>query len=323
MKVPQGPLSLPDWFAEGLPYYSRSFFHRKKFGHRVWKISVDAGFGCPNRDGTCGVGGCVFCDPASFSPSRRLWGMSIREQIDHGVRQMQSRHRAERFLAYFQPGTNTYASTDRLRTCFEEALNHPQVIGLAVGTRPDCVSDAVLDLLAELSRRTWVCIEYGLQSIHARSLAWLRRGHGYDAFLDAVHRSRLHGLEIGVHVILGLPGESLDDMLETARELTRLAVDSVKLHNLYAVHDTPLAEWVTAGKVELPSREQYVMYTVGFLEWLSPKCIVDRLSADAPPRFLVGPAWCSDKSAVRAAIEAEFGRRRTWQGYQLTGKPSH
>jgi uncharacterized protein len=324
----------------GLRYYTRNFFCRKKFDARVWKVSVDGHFSCPSRDGTLDTRGCVFCDPESFSPSRRMSLSSVTEQLDEGIRRLQSRHRAERFVAYFQPATNTYAGPDclvrrpasddrqapaamlradsqsirRLRSLYEEAIAHPAVIGLAIGTRPDCVPDTILDLLAGLSRRTWLSVEYGLQTIHDRSLDWLNRGHGYDAFLDAVERSRQRGLEIGVHVILGLPGQSREDMLATARELARLGVHSVKLHNLYAVRGTRLADMVASGEVRLLDLDEYISYAVDFLEVLPATCVIDRISGDAPPRYLVAPAWCLDKPAVRAALEAEFARRGSWQG---------
>jgi len=302
------------WRPAGLLWYSRSRYNREKFGCRVWRISVDGGFLCPNRDGALGDSGCVFCDPDSFSPSRRRSHLSISEQIDEGCRRLKARYGAERFVAYFQPATNTYAPPDRLRDVYAQALSHPDVIGLVIGTRPDCVGDDVLDLLAELSKRTWLTVEYGLQTIHDRTLDWIGRGHGYGAFLDAVRRSHRRGLRIGAHVILGLPGESTQDMLETAGELARLRIDSVKLHNLHAVKHTPLADLVARGEVRLPSLDQYVGWVVDFLERLPAGCVIDRLSGDAPPEYLVGPSWCLDKSAVRRAIEAEFRRRGTWQG---------
>jgi len=302
------------WRAAGLRYHSLNFFFAKKFGHRVWKVSLDGGFGCPNADGTLGVGGCVFCNIASYSPSRRLGTRSITGQLDEGIRRLAGRRKVERFVAYFQPATNTYAPVERLKCLYQEALGHPAVVGLAVGTRPDCVPDEVLDLLADLARRTWVSLELGLQSIHQRSLDWLNRRHGYGAFTDAVARSRRRGLRVVAHVILGLPGESREDMQATARELARLRVDGVKLHNLYAAKDTPLAGAVTAGAVRLPDLPEYAGYAADFLEELPPECVVERLSGEAAAEYLVAPRWCLHKPAVRAAIEAEFARRGTRQG---------
>ncbi len=304
----------PPWKTAGLLWLSRSFFFRQHFGLPVWKVSVDAGLGCPNRDGTLATGGCVFCDPASFSPSRRREAIPITRQIDEGIRQLKSRRNAERFVAYFQPGTNTYTTPQRLREVYDQAIAHPEVVGLIVGTRPDCLDDEVLDLLGEFSQRTWLSIELGLQSIHDESLRWMHRGHRYDAFPDAVRRARLRGLNIGAHVILGLPGESPQQTAATARELARLEIDSVKLHNLHAVRNTPLAEMVRDGRVRLPEFREYVARAVDFLELLPEDCVVDRLSGDAPAEYLIGPTWCLDKSSVRNAIEAEFQQRGTCQG---------
>ncbi len=326
----------PPWRAAGLRYYAYNYFLRNRFGGRVQKVSLDGGFTCPNVDGTVAKGGCVFCDNRSFSPSRRLPRTSIAGQIDEGIRRLKWRYDVDRFLAYFQPATNTYAPVDRLRPLYEQALAHPKVVGLAIGTRPDCVPDEVLDLLEELTGRssrhapravdgtrsvpttlagrTYLSVEYGLQTIHDRTLDWMNRGHHYDAFVDAVERSRGRGFEICAHVMLGLPGESRGDMLATAREVARLRLDAVKLHNLYVVHGTPLAEQYAAGQVKLLERDEYVQTVVDFLELLPPECVVERVSGEAPPDYLVAPAWCLDKDSLRRALEAEFCRRDTWQG---------
>lgn len=220
----------------------------------------------------------------------------------------------DKFLAYFQPATNTYAPVERLRPLYEEALSHPQVVGLAVGTRSDCVPDAVLDLLQEIAGRAYLAVEYGMQTMHDRSLEWMNRGHDHRSFLDAVERSRGRGFEICAHVMLGLPGESHDDMLATARELARVNIDAVKIHNLYCVKNTRLADQVAAGEVTLMGQDDYVQTVVDFLELLPPTMVIERISGDAPPDFFVGPDWCLDKPAVKRAIEAEFVRRGSYQG---------
>jgi hypothetical protein len=303
-----------DWRRAGLRYFAYSFFLRRRFGGRVQKVSVDAGFTCPNVDGTVATGGCTFCDNRSFSPSRRLPRQSIQGQIAEGIKRLKYRYDVERFLAYFQPATNTYAPVKRLRPLYAQALAHPDVVGLVIGTRPDCVPNDVLDLLAELASQTYLSVEYGLQTVHDRSLDWMNRGHHYDAFLDAVARSHGRGFEICAHVILGLPGESREDMLQTAREVARLGLDAVKIHNLYAVKNTPLADEVAAGKIRLIERDEYIATLVEFLELLPPTCLVERISGDAPKDYFVGPSWCLDKPAVRAALIAELARRDTWQG---------
>jgi radical SAM protein (TIGR01212 family) len=306
---------VPAWREAGFPYFAANFYLRQQFGLRVQKVSVDAGFTCPNVDGTVATGGCTFCDNRSFSPSRRLPRVGIQGQIDESIKRMRLRYKnCRHFLAYFQPATNTYAPVDRLRPLYEESLAHPQVIGLVIGTRPDCVPNDVLDLLQELAARSYVSIEYGMQTMHDRSLDWMNRGHHHDATIDAIERSRGRGFEIGTHIMLGLPGESRDDMLATARELGRLGVDAVKIHNLYCVKDTPLADQVASGEVRLMERAEYVQTVVDFIELLPPTMIVDRISGDAPPDYFIGPSWCLDKPAVKAAVWAEFARRGSWQG---------
>jgi radical SAM protein (TIGR01212 family) len=303
-----------DWRAAGLRYFSYNRFLRHKFGRRVQKVSVDAGFTCPNVDGTVAIGGCTFCDNRSFSPSRRIRRRDILEQVSDGIRRLKIRYDCNTFLAYFQPATNTYGPIERLREVYERALEHPQVVGLAIGTRPDCVPNEVLDLLEEIAGRTYLSVEYGVQTIHDRSLAWMNRGHGYAAFPDAIQRSRGRGFEVCAHIMLGLPGESHDDMLATAREIARQNPDAVKIHNLYAVKKTPLADQVERGEVTLMERDEYVRTLVDFLELLPPTMIVERVSGDAPPDYLIGPNWCLDKPGLLNALEQEFQTRDTWQG---------
>jgi uncharacterized protein len=305
---------LPDWRSAGLRYLALNHHLRQRFGRRVQKVSLDAGFTCPNVDGTVAIGGCVFCDNRSFSPSRRVPRGSIRAQLDDGIRRLKWRYDVDRFLAYFQPATNTYAPIDRLSAVYEEPLAHPQVVGLAIGTRPDCMPDDVINLLSRIAGRTYLSVELGLQTIHDRSLVWMNRGHGHAAFVDAVERCRGRGFELCAHVMLGLPGESHEDMMATAREVGRLALDAVKIHNLYVVRNTPLADWFENGQVRLMERDQYVATLVDFLELIPPHCVVERISGEAPPDYFVGPSWCLDKPALKRAIDAEFLRRDTWQG---------
>ena len=303
-----------DWRRAGLRYFSFGHFLRAKFGYRVHKVSVDGGFTCPNVDGTVALGGCAFCDNRSFSPSRRLRRQGILGQIDEGVRQLRRRYRCNRFLAYFQPATNTYAPVQRLRPIYEEALVHRQVVGLAIGTRPDCVPDDVLDLLSELAGRTHLWVEYGMQTVHDRSLDRMNCGHHHNCMINAMERSRGRGFEICAHVILGLPGESHDEMLATAQEVSRLKLDAVKIHNLCAVRNTALAAQVERGEVRLMDRDEYIRTLVDFLERLPPTTVVERISGDAPRDYLIGPSWCLDRPAVRAAVSAELERRDSWQG---------
>ena len=295
-------------------YYALSRFLKERFGAKVYRVTLDGGFTCPNVDGTVAVGGCAFCDNRSFSPNRRLPRTTIRGQVRRGVEILSARYRADRFLAYFQAATNTYAPPAKLRRLYDEALDHPQIVGLAIGTRPDCVPDEILDLLEHYARNRYVCLELGLQSIHARSLDWMNRGHHFDAFVDAVRRCQGRGLDLCAHVILGLPGESRDDMLATADALASLPVDAVKIHNLHVVRDTPLEGMFRSGQVRMLDFAEYVGLVCDFLERLPPTMVIHRLNGDAPPDYLVAPLWCLEKPALLAAINAELVRRDSWQG---------
>jgi radical SAM protein (TIGR01212 family) len=310
--------NLPD-FPPGRRYRPLSAHLRARFGANVRGVTIDAGFTCPNVDGTVTTGGCVFCDNRSFSPNRRLPRATVRAQVERGVAILGKRFAAERFLAYFQAGTNTHAPVEKLRRLYDEALAHPQVVGLTVGTRPDSVPDPVLDLLEEYAARTHVSLELGLQTIHDRSLDWMNRGHHFDAFLDAVERCRGRRFELCAHVILGLPGESRLDMVATAEALARLPVHGVKIHNLYVVKGTPLEEMYRRGEMQVLERDEFAGLVCDFLERTPADRVIHRLSGDAPPDFLVAPAWCADKPALLRAIDAEFARRDSWQGKFATG----
>ena len=309
------------WRSSGLRYFSYRHFLQQTFGHRVQKVSLDGRFTCPNVDGTVATGGCVFCDNRSFSPSRRVPRQDILAQIDDGISRLKRRYKCDHFMAYFQPATNTYAPVEKLRPLFETAISHPKVVGLAIGTRPDCVPEDVLDLLSELAEQTYLSLELGIQTIHNRTLDWMNRGHSYEVFPDAIERCRGRGFELCTHVILGLPGESHADMMATADEMARLKLDAIKIHNLYVVDNTPLADQVRNGEVELMDRDTYVETLIDFLERLPPDMVVERLSGEAPPAYFVGPSWCADKPALRNAIFSTLEERDSWQGKTYDGLP--
>jgi radical SAM protein (TIGR01212 family) len=238
------------------------------------------------------------------------------EQLQRGMTSVRRRYdRVAGFIAYLQPATNTYAPLEQLEELYRAALAaSPEIVGLAIGTRPDCVPDPVLDLLDALAAEHYISLEYGMQTIHPRSLQWMNRGHDHASMIDAMARSRGRRFETCAHVILGIPGETHADMMETAEAIGRLGLDAVKLHNLYAVRGTPLGEEVLAGKVEMMAREAYVETVVDFLERIPPEVVVERVSGDAPPDFLIAPRWCLEKSAIRLEIETLFARRGTRQG---------
>lgn len=312
--------AVPNWREAGLRYFTYNHYLRSKFGRAVRKVSIDGGFTCPNVDGTVTTGGCNFCDNRSFSPSRRVRRQDVISQIDNGIARLKRRYDCDDFMAYFQPGTNTYAPLDRLRDLYEAAAGHPQVVAMAIGTRPDCMSEDVVRLLEEIASQVPLTVELGIQSIHERSLRWMNRGHGYHGVPEVVARCRGRGFEVSAHLILGIPGESHDDMLQAADEMSRLGLDSIKLHNLYVVKHTELAEQLARGEVTLMERDAYVSTLIDFIERLPARMVVERVMGEAPPEYFVAPAWCLDKPAVLRAIQHEFERRDTWQGRCAAGK---
>lgn len=298
----------------GKPYRLFSAHLKELFGCRVHKISVDAGFGCPNRGGTRERPGCLFCDPGGSGAvgiDRRL---EIAAQLEQGKEVMTRKYRAGKFLAYFQPFSNTFAPPPELRRLYDQALAVPDVVGLAVGTRPDCLGEETLDLLADYHRRTYVWLELGLQSRHDRTLARLRRGHDYACFLRAYQGAKARGLRVCVHIILGLPGESRDDLLATVAELARLQIDGVKLHLLHVLEGTELGELYRRGEIEVLDRDCYVGLVADVVERLPPATLIHRLTGDGPRQALLAPLWSLDKWEVLNAIDAELARRGSVQG---------
>ena len=286
---------------------------KRTFGCRVHRISVDAGFTCPNRDGTVGTGGCIFCGAAgsgSFGISR---GAPVAMQIEEGKEVMVRKYKAREFIAYFQSYTTTYGPVEQLRALYDEALCVTDVVGLIVGTRPDCLSPEALDLLAEYARKTYFWLELGLQSALDRTLQLLNRGHDFAAFEKAVHDCRERGIRVCAHVILGLPGETRDDMLATARILNELGVEGVKIHLLHVMRGTRLAEMYQEGDVRLLDRDGYVGLVCDFLERLAPEISIQRLTGDGG-RDLIAPLWSLAKFEVLNAIDVELERRGTRQG---------
>jgi uncharacterized protein len=286
---------------------------KRVFGCRVHRISVDAGFTCPNRDGTAGQGGCIYCGGAGSGSFGIARGLPVAAQLEEGKEVMVRKYKARKFIAYFQPYSNTYAPVERLRDLYDEALAVPDVVGLIVGTRPDCLPPAVLELLAEYARRSWFWLELGLQSPHDRTLGLLNRGHTFADFAAAVAESRKLEIRVCAHVILGLPGETKPEMLATAGILNELGVDGVKLHLLHVMRGTPLATMYEREEVKVMERDDYVGLVCDFLERLAPGVSVQRLTGDGG-QDLVAPLWSLAKFEVLNAIDIELARRGTRQG---------
>jgi radical SAM protein (TIGR01212 family) len=284
------------------------------FGGRVHKISIDAGFGCPHRKGGRIGAGCVFCAPSGSGSVGIEEHESLGVQLEHAKDLMRRKYRAKWFIAYFQPFSNTFAPLKLLRERYDQALAVEDVVGLAVGTRPDCLAEDVADLLLEYDRRSYFWLELGLQSIHDKTLNYLDRGHDYRCFLEAYQRARERGLKVCVHLILGLPGESREEILATADEMARLKVDGVKIHLLHVLDGTPLGELYKQGQVPILDMPDYVELAVDFIERLPPETLIQRLTGDGPRNILLAPLWSMNKWEVLNAIDAELERRGTRQG---------
>jgi len=298
-------------------YYPFSRFLKTVFPFKVYKVTIDAGFTCPNRDGTCGVGGCTYCINESFSPNSRRRGLPVRAQMENGMSILRRRFGAEKFIAYFQAFSNTYAPVGVLKKLYDRALELDDVVGLAVGTRPDCVDEEKIALLDGYARDRIVFVEYGLQSMHDETLKRINRGHGWREFLDAVHATAGRKLKICVHVILGLPGETHEMMMQTAEALARLPIDSLKLHHLYVAENTAMAAEYARGDVKLLSAAEYVKLTCDFLERTPSNVSVQRLVGELESPILIGPRWNLAKQQIISMVTAEFKRRGTCQGARV------
>jgi radical SAM protein (TIGR01212 family) len=298
-------------------YYDYNTYLRGLFGCRVQKITVDAGLTCPNRDGSVATGGCIYCNARGSGTGAHASGLSITEQLTTGKKALARRYRAEKFIAYFQAFSNTYAPVATLKALYGEALAVPDVVGLAIGTRPDCVSAPVLELLQDCARDRLIWVEYGLQSARDATLARINRGHDAACFFRAVEVTRNRGINICTHVILGLPGESRADMRFTARCLSEAGIDGVKLHALYVVKGTRLAALHRTGEYRCLEQQEYVELACDFLERLPPAMVVQRLTGDPHPGELAAPGWCLDKTGTLNMIRAELERRDSWQGKRV------
>lgn len=299
-------------------YNSIIEFLKTRFGERVFKVSLEIGSNCPNRDGAISTKGCSFCHPDALRPSTYKHSdisiISVQKQLDEGIDYIRQRHGSQKVIGYFQNGSNTYAPAQKLACAFTTAASHPCVKGLAISTRPDCIEEEHLDLLAEIAKQTFVWVELGLQSAHEETLGRIKRGHTVRDFSKACSQLVKHGIPVCAHVILGLPGETSDMMCETARFLNETGVWGVKIHNLHVLKDTKMEEEYREGKVEIPCLDVYAGWVVDFLEELSPKILVHRINSHSPRHLTVAPNWSINKLATMNAVHDELERRDSWQG---------
>jgi radical SAM protein (TIGR01212 family) len=301
-------------FPGGKRYNAYGPFLKSRFGCRVYKVSVDGGFTCPNRDGTVAMGGCAYCSNDSFRPETASRLKPIPEQVKEGIDYLRKRYGAAKFIAYFQPFTNTHGPLQALIPLYEAALAHPDVVGLSVGTRPDCVDESKIAWFERLARTHFVVLEYGLQSIYDTTLERINRGHDYRCWLEAMDLSRNRGIRLGAHLILGFPWETREAMLKMADVLSDKGLDFLKLHHLHVVRNTAMASEYLRNPFPLFSLEDYADLVVDFLERLNPAICIERLSGFAPEEQLIGPIWSKSKGGIQRQIEQRLAARNTYQG---------
>ncbi len=292
-------------------YRSYNDYLRERYGERVHKVSIDAGFTCPNRDGTKAVGGCIYCNNDSFNFSKKT---NVAEQLSAGIERARRRYGAKKFIAYFQAYTNTYGPVQTLYDVYSTIHPFPEIVGLSIGTRPVCAPDEVLKMIQTFTASHEVWIEYGLESSNDETLRRINRAHTYAEFKDAVLRTTGRGIHIATHIIVGFPWESEGMVYQTASDIASLPVDAIKIHNLHIVRGTALEKMYERARFELITMQDYAKWTARILELLPPEMIVLRLSAECPADLLVAPEWCNEKKSIVSLISDELQQRNSFQG---------
>lgn len=299
---------------DGKRYYSLDRYLKQTFGEKIYKISLDGGFTCPNRDGTLGTRGCIFCSEGGSGDFASASSLSVTEQIEDGIRLVEGKSKARKFIAYFQAFTNTYAPAEKLNQIYREALSHEKIIGLSIGTRPDCLPPDVLNLLAELNKIKPVFVELGLQTIHEDTAQRIRRGYPLSCFDQAVDKLHEKGINIVVHLILGLPGESEEKMLESVRYLNSLPVDGVKLSLLHVLNKTDLGTLYEKNPFPIYELDDYVSLVIRCIEELREDIVIHRLTGDGPRDLLIAPRWTLQKRKVLNEITRRMKETDSRQG---------
>ncbi|MDR2036906.1 MAG: TIGR01212 family radical SAM protein [Bacteroidales bacterium] len=299
-------------------FNSYSEYFKRHYGERIQKLTIDAGFTCPNRDGKISRGGCAYCNNDAFNPSYCTPQKSVSRQLSEGIEFHKVRYRkAYQYLAYFQAYSNTYAPLEHLQTLYEEALSVPGVIGIVIGTRPDCVDETILDYLSGLNNRYHVIMEYGIESCYNRTLERINRGHTYEQSIQAIEETAKRNIRVGGHLIFGLPGESRQEMLDEAHLINQLPINSIKLHQLQIPVNTLFAKQYAAQpeKFQLFGCDEYIDFTIKFLERLRPDIVVERFANEMPPRFMTGPGWGKIRNVeLWRMLEKRMEELDTWQG---------
>jgi radical SAM protein (TIGR01212 family) len=303
-------------------YYDFAEFLSKHFQGKVQKISINAGFTCPNRDGSKGKGGCTYCNNQTFNPDYCRPVMSVSEQLEQGKQFFARKYPQMKYLAYFQAYTNTYGELQQLKALYEEALAVDDVVGLVIGTRPDCMPDELLEYLEELSKKVFVLVEYGVETSKNATLEIINRGHTWEDAVDAVNRTKAHNILCGIHLIIGLPGETIDDILATADAVSTLPLDTVKLHQLQLIRGTRMAQQVEVGELAIMqwSAEEYIDVCLAFLRRLSPEIAVERFVSQSPAELLISPKWGLKNYEFTNLLMNRIRITSTRQGSEYAGK---
>lgn len=303
-------------------YYDFAEFLSKHFQGKVQKISINAGFACPNRDGSKGKGGCTYCNNQTFNPDYCRPVMSVSEQLEQGKQFFARKYPQMKYLAYFQAYTNTYGELQKLKALYEEALAVDDVVGLVIGTRPDCMPDELLEYLEELSKKVFVLVEYGVETSKNATLEIINRGHTWEDAVDAVNRTKAHNILCGIHLIIGLPGETIDDILATADAVSTLPLDTVKLHQLQLIRGTRMAQQVEVGELAIMqwSAEEYIDVCLAFLRRLSPEIAVERFVSQSPAELLISPKWGLKNYEFTNLLMNRIRITSTRQGSEYAGK---
>lgn len=298
------------------PYHSLDYMLRERFGEKVYKVTLNGGMSCPNRDGKLGTRGCIFCSAGGSGDFAADSSLSITEQIDRQISILSAKRPIHKYIAYFQAFTNTYAPVEYLEKIFTEALAHPGIAALSIGTRPDCLGKDVVTLLSRLNRQKPVWVELGLQTIHEKTAAYIRRGYPLSCFEDAVRRLRSEDIEIIVHTILGLPGESTQDILNTMKYLNHLDIQGIKLQLLHVLRGTDLASDYEKGLFRTYERDEYISLVISCLEHLRPDMVIHRITGDGPKDLLIAPLWASRKREVLNLLHHQMKENHNYQGRQ-------
>jgi len=299
------------------PYNDYSSFIKKKFNERVQKISLDTGFTCPNRDGTKGVGGCTYCNNNTFNPYYCKPSKSITQQLDEGISFFSKKYKTQKYLAYFQAYTNTYADVNLVKELYIEAINHPNVIGLVIGTRPDCINEDLIDFLSDLAKTNYIALEFGVESTLNRTLNLINRCHTYEETIAAYELAKNKGLHLGAHLIIGLPSETRAEMLNHAVEISKLPINTLKIHQLQIVKHTKMALQLKTEPAifELFEAEEYIDFICNFVALLRPDIIIERFISESPSHLLLAPKWNGIKNfEMVAKIEKRMLEKDIWQG---------